>query len=370
MKQGLQITSDISRQLPSKNFEEGSNISVDVPRDSVYKHILVRLGGAVSTTYASGTPVADDESTMGRLVNSIEVVSNGSFTIKQVRPYMLHLQNLLATGQFGVRRASAGASAVDYPTSDGKFVYGTTTQFTSVAEAVLISFENVLAGRGRMSTLWDTRGLASAELKISTNTFSNLRAFGNTAAVTYGSSTMQFDFETIESQNIPQGTSFSAWKQTTKQVDFSAQVNDSLIDINRGNYLQGLMILARDGAAGSATTATGKVLSNTLLTDLKLIINGTSFLQNTKFRALQDKNRSRYGLNADFVSDKSLLDGCAYMDLLTPLAGEKYGALETAQNVQAPNVDQVQLSVSTDANADYTNPASIKILTNEIVKPV
>lgn len=367
---GIQITSDISRRLPSKNFEEGSQISIDIPRDSVFKHLQIRLSGSVITTYGSGTPVADDTATLNRLVNSIDIVSNGSFTIKNVTPWMMHIQQLYASSIYGVRRASAGASAVEFPTVDGKFVYGTTTQVTSVVESILVSFENVLAGKGRMNTLWDTRGLSSAEMKISTNSFSNLQGFGNTAPVVYSGSTMKFEVETIETQNLPQNVYFSAWKQTTKQVDFSAQATDFLVDINRGNFIQGIMLEARDGAAGSATTATGKQLSNTLLTDIKLIINGVSFIQNTKFQDLQDKNRNRYGLSAAYSGNKSLLDGIAYMDLLTPASGEKYGALSSAQNVQAPQVDQVQMSLSSSGSATYTSTASVRILTNEIVQPV
>jgi len=101
-----------------------------------------------------------------------------------------------------------------------------------------------------------------------------------------------------------------------------------------------------------------------------LIINGVSFIQNTKFQDLQDKNRNRYGLSAPYSSNKSLLDGIAYMDLLTPASGEKYGALSSAQNVQAPQVDQVQMSLSSSGDAVYTSTASVRILTNEIVQPV
>jgi len=368
MKAGLKITSDISRVLPSKAFVEGATISLDVPRDSVFKHILLTMKGSVVTTFASGTPVAKDVSTLGALVNSIDIVENGSFTIKSVTPWFLHQQQLIATNDFGVRRSSAGASASDYPTVDAKFTFGSTTNITSVRETVLISFENVLAGKGRMDTLWDTRGLSSAELRINCNTFSNILGFGNTAPVVYSSNLLSFQFETIETQGVPTNVYFAAYKQTVKSVDFSAQTTDFLVDVNRGNYLQGLMFQANDGASGTTTTATGKVLSNELVTDLKLIINGVQHIQSTTFQGLQDKNRSRYGLNAPYVSNKSLYDGIAYMDLLTPAQGEKLGALNTAQNVQAPLVDQVQLAVSTSASATYTSTASLKIMTNEIVK--
>lgn len=361
---GLKITSDISRILPTKKFEEGSTISVDVPRDSVYKHLLLTLSGSVITTYGAGTPVSDDTATMNRLINSIDIISNGSFTIKSVTPWMMHIQQFMATSIFGVRRSVVGATAVDTPNEDGAFSYGTTGQYTSVAESIFISFENVLAGKGRMNTLWDTRGLASAEIKISTASFKNLQSSANyaTAPVVYSSSTLEIQIETVETQNVPLNVFFSAWKQTTKQVAFTAQTNDFLLDVNRGNFLQGIMFETRNGD-------TDRLLSNDVLGTIKLIINGTNYLQNTTFKSLQAKNISRFGLNTPFVGGKSLIDGMCYMDLLTPAGGEKFGNLATAQNVQAPMVDQVQLSLST-ANADFTNTVVTRILTNEIVQPV
>ena len=63
------ITSDISRRLPSVNFAEGSQLTVDIPRDSVFKHLTLNFSGSVVTTYASGTPVADSTATLNRLIS-------------------------------------------------------------------------------------------------------------------------------------------------------------------------------------------------------------------------------------------------------------------------------------------------------------
>lgn len=362
------ITGDINRTLQSKTFVPSSTIAVDIPRDSVFKHLQVRISGAITTTYGSGTPVAENRSPMANLINYMNVVSNGSFTIKNVMPWMLAIQSLIATAQFPVRKASAGASAVD-PTADSKFVYGTTGQITSIVQSVLISFENVLAGDGRMETLFDTRGLASAELNFQTGAYAALLGFGNTAPVVFSDSTIQIQTTTIESQNIPNNIYFSAWKQTTKQKSFTAQTNDELVDINRGNFLQGILLEVHDGASGTTTSASGKVLSNSLLTNLKLIINGSLYIKNDTFNNIQDSNRNRYGINAAFSGNVSLYDGMCYMDLLTPAKGEKFGALNTAQDLRAPNVDACQLSISTSAGATYTSTAYVNIMTNEIVPP-
>lgn len=360
------ITSDISRQLKSEVFEQGSTMTFDIPRDTVLKHLQLRLKGSVTVTYASGSPVSDDTSTLDRLVNFIDVTASGSFTIKNITPWMLHMQNLMASSNFGVRRSSAGASSVDFPSQDGKFDIGTTGQVTSVVESVLVSFENVMAGKGRSSTMWDTRGLSSAVLKISTATLDNiLEAGSDPADFSFASGDpLQFQIETIEVQDVPQNASFSTWKQTTQVVSFSAQTNEFRQPVNRGNFLQGFMFEVRNGDARRS-------LSNVAVGDLRLIINGSRYIQNTTFQQLQDKNRNRYGLNASYSNDQSLLDGIAYMDLLTPTSEGKFGSLGTAQDATAPNVDEVQLGITTRANADYSaGPVQVKIMTNELIRAV
>lgn len=367
----VNITADISRRIETQSFQPSSVMAFKVPRDSVFKALQVRLIGAIQTDFASGTPVAEARSPMANLINYIDINANGGTTIKNVTPWMLHIQQLMSSVVFGVRKASAGASAAspsENVTADSKFVYGTDDQYTSIVESVMIFFENVMSSDG-MKTLWDTRGLASAEMKLATGAYSSLLGYGNTAPVIYANSTLQVQLSSVETQNIPRNIYFATWKQTTKSKSFTAQVSDDLVDISRGNFLQGLMIEAHDGAAGSATTATGKLLSNILLTELKLIINGSLYLQNTTFGDLQDKNRNRYGINAPFATNVSLLDGMAYLDLLSPKSGQKFGSIDSAQDLRAPNVDACQLAVSTSSSATYTSTAYCNIMTNEIVPP-
>lgn len=358
----MQLTSDISRKLKSETFDAASTITIDVPRDTVLKHLLIKLEGSVEVTYASGSPVSDATSTMNRLINYIDVTAGGSFTIKNVRPWHLHMQNLMATSNFGVRRSVAGASAVKNITQDGKFDVGTTGQVTSCVEAVLLSFENVMAGKGRVNTFWDTRGLASATLKFTTASFENILEFGSDSA-TFSDDNLEINVETIETQNIPKNATFSTWKQTTQAIGFSSETSEFRQRVNQGNFLQGFLFQVRNGDAS-------KTLSNRALSDIKLIINGSNYVQNTTFQELQNKNRSRYGLNAPYVSDESILDGIAYMDLLTPTSGEKYGSLGTAQDVRSPNVDEVQLGLTTTSEATYTNNVGVEIMTNEIIRAV
>lgn len=356
------------RKLQSLTFAESTILSRDIPRDSVYKHLQFRLSGSVVTTFGSGTPVADAFSIFDNLVPRIDIVVNGSRTVKSVRPHLMHMQQLLSTLIQAERAASAGASAAtaNFPTADGGFTYGTTGQITTVRESVLVSFENVYAQQGKFSTWLNLKGVASAEARLTTAAFSSLLGFANTAPVVYSGSTFQIDILTTEAQDVPANVRFADWKQTTKEITFSAQTTDFNIDINRGNKLQAIMLLARDGAAGSATTATGKLASNIAITDISLVVNGQLIIKKTDFKALQAENRARFGLSAPFASNVSRYDGVAYLDLLSD---DGRGDLETALDVRPPLVDNCQLLVSTSSSVSYTNPVSLTLMTEEIVQP-
>lgn len=366
---GMIPMSDRKRKLQSIIFAENQILSRDLPRDTVLKGLTLRLSGSVITTYGSGTPVADALSTFDNIIPRIDVVINGSRVVKSVRPYALRMQQLFTTQILAERKSSAAATAAagNNPTVDAGFTYGTTTQLTTAAETIYLPFEMVYAdiGMGREATWLNLKGVASAELKLTCAAFSTLLGFGNTAPVVFTSSTFSVEITTSEAQDVPPEVYFSDWKQTTKELTFNAQTSNYAIDINRGNRLSGIMLIARDGAAGSATTATGKLLSNLLVTNFSLKVNGQSDIQTSSFLSQQALNRAQYGVNAPFASNRSLMDGVCHINLLARKD------LSTALDVSPPLVDNVQLFIDTGAAADvsYTNPAALTVMTEEIVAP-
>jgi len=357
------------RTLQNLTFAESSILARDLPRDTVLKSLQLRLSGSIVTTFGSGTPVADAESTFDNIIPRIDVIVNGGRTVKSVRPHLMRMQQLITQKIQGERRASAGAAAAtdNFPTVDQGFVYGTTTQITTVAETIMVPFEMVYCdlGMGRESTWLNLKGVASAEVRLTTSSYSKLLGFGNTAPVVYSSSTFQIEIVTREAQDVDPRLAFSDWKQTTKDVPFSSETTDFPIDINRGNLLSELMLFCKDGAAGSATTASGKLASNLLLTKMALKLNGQTDIKSTNFKALQAENRAEYGINAPFASNVSILNGVALMSFLARKD------ISTALPVRPPLVDNVQLVVSTNtaSNVSYTNPAIVTVMTGEIVTP-
>lgn len=357
------------RQLQALSFAESSVLSRDLPRDTVLKSLILRLSGSVVTTFGSGTPVADACSTFDNIIPRIDVIIDGNRTVKSVRPHLLRIQQLFTSTVLAERRSSAAAAAAtdNYPTVDAGFTYGTTTQLTTVAESIFLPFEMVYCreGLGREATWLSLKGVASAELRLTCVAFSKLLGFGNTAPVTFSSSTFQIDIFTNEAQDVPPNIMFSDWKQTTREQTFSAETTDYPIDINKGNKLSGVMMFARDGAAGSATTASGKLASNLAITKYSLKVNGQTDIKSGLFKALQAENRARYGVNAPMASNVSLLDGIAHLNLIARQD------ISTALDVRQPMVDSVQLFLSTNtaSNVSYTNPVSVTLMTEEIVEP-
>jgi hypothetical protein len=368
-QQPVIAASEKTRVLPSKAFAEGAIISMDLPLDTVLRGLYVRLSGSVVTTYASGTPVAKAESIMDSLISRIDVAVDGGNTIKSMRPHLLHMQQLLASGIPTERFCSAGATAAkdNFPTVEQGFVFGTTGQISTVREAVYIPFEMIYCepGLGREETYLNLKRATSAEIRFNCASFANLLGFGNTAPVVWSSNLMTIEVSTVERQDVPATRVFSIWKQMQRTIYFAGQTNDSNQELSLGNEYTGFLIFAQDGAPGSAGTATGKLASNLLLTNITFQKNGGDIVQRWNAKTLQSNNRAQAGINASFSSNVSRFDGVYHIDLLS------HRDLRTSYPAYKGVVDSLQLVFDTNSatNADYTNPGTVTLVTEELVKP-
>lgn len=357
------ILSERQRRLQPIDFAPATVLTRDLPRDTTLKALLFILRGSVKTTFASGTPMSDSRSIFDNLIENITITIDGSRVVKSVRPWMMRIQQLYASKVLPERRASAGASKEVFPTVEGGFTYGTTGQISSFYEAIMLSFENVFAKVGKEATWLKTKGTASAEIRIATKGYNSLLAYGNTAPVSFSDEDIQIEVFTIEQQDVPATAIFSDWKQTVKTQPISGDVTGFLVELNKGNLLQSIQLLCEAGNAGGATDGTGNALTNSLLTDIALKVNGQQDVKSTTFLALQTENKARFGVVAPIVNGVSQLDGSAYWDFT------REGDLSTALDCRAPLVDQVHLSLSTRAGFSFNSakPAIVSIMTNEIV---
>lgn len=367
MKQNMsgvvQIDSESTRKLASQAFAPSSVMTFRLPEDTTLRALQIRLSGAIVTTFASGTPVADDFGPMDDLISTIQVRVGGSDSVKTVTPRMAAFHQLLATGVRGERKGSAGAAAAtggDVTADASAFPYGVTTNYTSVAETLTIFFECPIVKYGKEKTWLNLRGIVGSELILNTRAYSALLGYGNTAPVVYSSSTLQIDVKLIEARTVEQGRKFQVYKETYQIEPFTAQAANRVVNLNKGQRIIGLSMLARDGAAGSATTATGQVATDGLIDQIKLTLNGSFTPRNETWFELQSDNKNRFGLNVPYSSNKSVLQGYAYMDLT------QFGVLDTA--LDARFLDNVQLELSTKSGATYTSTATLLVHQHELVE--
>lgn len=351
------------RKLQSVVLTGSGVLSRDLPKDTYIKAINLRLKGSIVTTYASGSPASRADGILNSLVNNIAVVIDGGRTVKSVSPHITRMQMLFNRQVQSERGSSAGASEVYLPTVNSNFVFGTTGQTSSVAESSYLPFEFIWAAtEAERSLTWlRTKGTTSAEIRFSQNAYSSLQSAANTAPVVYSASTLQIDISLVEAVLTPAEEAVTRFdfRQTTKDVSFTGQTTAQQIEINRNASLAGIWLFARDGAAGSSSTATDRLASNALLTDLNLKVNGSYDAFLSTFLELQALNRIRYGINAPYSSNVSQIDGVAHMNFIV-------NSIKDALNTKGVDSLYLFLSTNTASNVSYTNPAVVSIQTDEV----
>lgn len=369
-----QIMSQFVRRLPQVSFVANSVVSAEIPRDDVVKRIYLRLTGSQQVTFGSGSPFLGGMCFFQRLFNNIQVVQNGQDTIKSLDPHLMRMANLLAFGQAPERAYTKQAGAFSTRlaqtelSSDG-VAFQATTGYMLLNESLIIPFEHVMcyeAGRG--VSLWNTKGLSSAEIRFACGAMTQLQEEPQAATVTYTDDLpFNVDVELITVPWIPREKDFLLYKQAARRVQYSAQVSDSLIDLPRGNRISGIHILVRDGD-------TNRRLSDKAVTSLSLLINGQRIIQRTTFITAQQQMRMAMGVyspkGASAAGVTHNMQGYCYLGFL------EGGDARTALDVSiAAGVDLVQLQVTTAASsgvdpATYTNPVEVTIMTDEIAPPV
>ena len=371
--QGL-ITAQFNRRLQQVQFRPNSVVTLDVPRDDVFKRVDFRLTGSQTVTYASGSPAVGGLGFFPRICNRIDIVQNGQDTIKSVDLYMLRMQSLTVMSEQPERAYSTQAGAFSTRLGQtesefGGFAFPATTQRILFNESVTIYFEYPYAYEvGKNVSLWNTKGLSSAEIRFAFGSMDALQEDGNGASVTYADDLApSIEVELVSAPSIPREQDFMLYKQTVRRVQFAAEARKYLVDLPRGNLITGIHLLARNGD-------TNRRLSDIVLKDLSLLVNGQRIVQRTTFLTLQQKVRSRFGIRSPKASASQgithQMQGYTYMHLVRD--GDVRSALDTSLKA---GVDQVQLALTTAAStgpdaATYTNPVEISIMVDELAEPV
>ena len=350
------------RRFFTAKFEENQPVNIALPRDTTLVGLHIRLKGSIKYTYSSA-PAARPEGAMDALISAIEVNTDTLGTIKYLRPQFLHLQQLATMGEGSRKLHSIGASATDYPTTEGPFQFGTSGQTTSINETVYLPFEQLFCepGMGRETTYLNLKRVTSANIKFYCNQFLRLNTATSTGLVIDPSaSSLQIEVSTVERQDVGGNVVFNVWKQIQKTEQFSGPVNDKAIEINTENRLTGLMFYTVDS---------NKVPNNKVVKSLVLKKNGQENLQEVGFYTLQEINRLDYSVGAPFAAGASKFDGFAH---LNQIARRDLGTALYTTKVSG-GVHTLQLMVSTNDGSVDANlypggkTSDMFIVTEELV---
>lgn len=348
----LQNIRSSSRRLADTTFVPSSTMSLLVPKDVVARWLNLELHGSIVTTFASGSPAAPRESTIDTLIPTLNLTIDGQ-TVKAVRPHMLHMLEIIAYGQEGQRKSSVGAAtiALDNPTVDGGFAWGTTTQTTTVRETVQIPFEMILANVGQEGTWLDTRGASNCFLQMLSGPYSGLDTTG--APVTFSASTFVIEAYLEVVAGVAPNESFGIFSQIWSQENISSQVTEKYYEMAFGQFIAGYGLYVKNGASPSVPTDVG-------LTDIK-IYAGDKVIKQTTFQAVQAEMRQIYSCNTPRTANVSRTDGFVYIPTLTQDRN-----LFTA--FDARNLTSVRLVISSTTSGNVTYPLQVNIEQHQIVK--
>jgi hypothetical protein len=350
-----------------KDFRENQNITFDLPLDTVLVGMIIRLVGSVKYAYTAGTPFGRPEGAMESLFSRIDVTVDGRRTVKSVTPHMLHMMQLMTAANESERFAEAGATAIqdNYPATEGPFVFGTTGQVTTVRESVYLPFEMLHCepGMGRELTYLNLKRANSAQLTLQALNYPRLNAASGVTGLAFSEEKLQVEITLIERQDIDATVVFQDYKQTFKRLPLTGQLNAYGIDIPAGASIAGFMLYTQNGNVATPSVP-AKAPSSKILGVVEIKKNGRDTLQIIDFKTLQSRNRADYGIISPTVAAKNRLDGVAHLNLISRRD------LSTAFiNMKEYGVDSLQLVIESKAAGivDYTQPAELLILTEEIV---
>ncbi|KYG65272.1 hypothetical protein AZI87_12005 [Bdellovibrio bacteriovorus] len=348
------------RRIFDVKWEEGQVVTHKVSNDTCLVGIHINIKGSFVHNF-TGTPSFRAEGAMDSLINYIEFVDDRQGQVKYLRPHFLHMQQISAMGTPSRRLFSVGATENLFPTTEGAPQPGTTGQVVSIDESVYLPFEHVYCepgGFGRETTYFNTRRSTSTVLKFHCGNMARLVANAG-GGITFANQKFTIQVSYVERTDFPENVVFDLWRQIQKSEPFSGQVFDKEIEVNTGTKLSGLALYTVDGSAAKAAT-------NKLIRKLALQKNSRGAEQEIGFNTLQDANRIEYGIEPKWVNGANRMDGFAHLtqisrrDMATALDTSKEGGTSTLK---------LKIDTNDSSLVDYTSPATLYIVTEEVVPP-
>jgi hypothetical protein len=355
------------RKLSTANYASNTNVTIDIPRDTSVKRMILSMVGAFTVTFSSGSPTISPFGVFVRICPNFYVVADGSRNIKVLDLYMQRCMNAMTYGTFPRRAYAKGATLQgvnDFASTEwfaGTIAYPSTTQDIIINEQVVVDFENPDAWQNKDISQLYTRNLQTCNMTFGFSDISNIQTTGVGATVTYSNVSLSIVPTIVENREgtLAQGA-FDFNEFVIRRSYSSAQTNAQIL-LNAGNKIVGIAMMAQNGD-------TNLSLADNVLTDLNLYTNGILPQQQTRFRDLSNDNKVRNGICDDqYASSLRGLTGFAYMNLLKN--GDALSGLDTslASGVSTAEL-QVSTGLATGLNAvTYTGTATVSVLQRQMV---
>jgi hypothetical protein len=290
----------------------GSKTTIDLPRDNIYKKLILRLAGTVTISggSTSGTVVAYSPFT---LIDRIDIRVNGKDTIKSLSGVQLFIMNSYDAGGDNERTTLA----------NGDIQAG-----TSIAGTLNLGF---ILPRGlanyRNSTLfnsyqYDPVNISSLDIEVTWNANLNTAIItGGDRTVATGTTTLTITTEEVvpTAVVVPQPGEMVITKKSLFPVNKETSLrqpitgaNDELSirnGLNLGNLYRRIFLFIYDNSA----------LSDTLVTNVIVRLNGVEYLINEPMLSIKNQDAIDYNLLAT-----QLKTGVISLDFDPELNGKGY----------------------------------------------
>ncbi len=282
------------RRLSPLVFAASQQRTLELPRNYCMRSLNLWLDGTV--TLATGTAGGPKDSCPSQLVSRIEIVRDGSETIKSIDLETLHR---LTQRRYGVRpridSLPAGFAAIaDEP----------------VEVHARLDFAMWPGHYRPIDTMLDASRCTTLQMMVTFGAALDIMLPTYNGTVTVPS--MQLNVETIEMTEVPKEYLFNDFKEHRLQKQVTAAQNDFEIgDLANGNYYRGFTI---------KTTRNG-MPSNAVINEITLK-SGTKVWNKVKAEQLQFENRIDYQLELPSANDTinseyltNIMTGYYYVDL-------------------------------------------------------
>lgn len=206
-------------------YADGTTQTLSLPRGRIYRELWIWLQGAPTVTAGNNVAANLGKLEVWELIKDIQIIVNGSNTIRRFTGRQLAMLNYFWTGGVApIRETTYGDGATANP---------------AFSRVLRIPFWMPYTKNPNM-TLLDARRLVSLDLRVTFGTWTDINSAA-TAWTTTPTLTAYHEY-VLPSDPKQQLGPYATWQQLWSQVGYSAAVNNNQIKLDLGTQFRGFML--------------------------------------------------------------------------------------------------------------------------------